>query len=670
MKLFVRVFAILTVICGISHSCKDYLDISDYFDDELKLDTVFAQKRYVEAYLWGAVSQFPDEGKVFYNPYTPGPYATDEAFTLADLNSYKGMTLVLGEVNASNIGSTPFKTWGNMYQVIRKCNTVLARVDEAGDWTSSSEKLSLLAYVRFFRAYAYYQILVDFGPPILLGDEVLKSNEDLSYYDRSRCLYDEAVEYICSELEEASKYLPMKQQTMNFGRPTKGAAYGLVARLRLIHASPMFNGGVVARTYFSNWVRKTDGKHYVQQSYDEKRWAVAAAAAKRVMDMTDGGNPFYKLYTVDADESTPALPKNVTSDPGYYNSYPTGAAGIDPFRSVSELHNGEAIASINPEYVWGRSSPAIAEMTQRAFPIQTGNWSEWCIPQKIIDAFRMIDGRTIYDSSTDYPYSESGFSTEGKTFSGYKLNSGVFNMYINREARFYANVGFSECYWTMSSTAESGKHDLTITYYYDSANGKSAAHNSGVYTITGYVNKKNIHSMDAHNGANARVMPKTFGIIRFAEILLSYAEALNNLTTAHSVQIGNETVSVSRDMEAMKNAFNRVRYRAGLPGLSDAELSNVKTMQALVEQERMIELMHENRRYYDVRRWGIYEDVESAPITGMNTDASKASYYQRVIVNSVRVGARVVNKRMAFLPIPKNEVRRMPSFDQNPGWGD
>jgi hypothetical protein len=84
----------------------------------------------------------------------------------------------------------------------------------------------------------------------------------------------------------------------------------------------------------------------------------------------------------------------------------------------------------------------------------------------------------------------------------------------------------------------------------------------------------------------------------------------------------------------------------------------------------MIELMHENRRYYDVRRWGKYEETENEPVMGMNVDATKDNFYQQVIVNSVRVVGRIVDKKMIFLPIDINEVRRMPKFDQNPGWDD
>jgi hypothetical protein len=666
-----------------SSSCKDYLDIGTYFDDELKLDTVFAQKRYVEAYLWGAAAMFPDDGAIYRNPYTPGPYASDESFTLAGLDEYRGMGYVMGEINSSNIGYASFGKWGNRYKIIRICNTFFARVNEAKDWETVAEKNLLIGYARFFRAFAYYDLLMDFGPPILVGDELVAGNEAIEYYDRPRALYDEAIEYICSEFEEAAHFLPTQQTVMNFGRPTKGAAYGLIARLRLIHASPLFNGGTASHIYYGNWIRKADGKHYIQQNYDEKRWAVAAAACKRIMDLTDAGKPRYSLYKVDADENTPDLPTGVVSDPDFYQTYPNGAAGIDPYRSYSEMFTGEAVAAINPEFVWGRLSSAIEDMIRRSFPIQTSDWSENCVPQKIIDNFRMIDGRTIYESSPDYPYSETGFMSEPKYFSGYILNPNstsfalqgqnpatVSNMYNNREARFYASIGFCECHWPMSSTTTSMKHDLIVRYYYDSPNGKSAAHTALIYTATGYVTKKYIHPVDAFGGDNNRRMPKAFGIIRYAEILLSYAEALNNLTGTHTVELDNVSYTVSRNVEEMKKAFNQVRYRAGLPGASAADLASTPKFFEIIKQERMIELLHENRRYYDVRRWGIYLEEDGQPVTGMNTDATKENFYQRVVVNSVRVTSRIVDKKMVFLPIVKDEVRRLPSFDQNPGWED
>jgi hypothetical protein len=274
-KFYIKIIVGVLFLTVCQSSCKDFLNVDKYFSDELKLDSIFAQKRYIEAYMWGMAAMFPDEGQIYLRPYTPGPLASDEAFTLfRTADGFAGMAFVLGELNPDGLSN--LNTWGNLYKIIRKCNTILARIDEASDWTVS-ERLRILGYTRFYRAYAYYQLLMDFGPPVLLGDEIPENNEAIEYYDRPRSTYDEAVEYVCTEFEEATQYMPASVAVMDFGRPTKGAAYGLTARLRLIHASPLFNGGQAARTYFGNWIRKVDGVHYVSQTPDEKRWAVAAA---------------------------------------------------------------------------------------------------------------------------------------------------------------------------------------------------------------------------------------------------------------------------------------------------------------------------------------------------------------------------------------------------------
>lgn len=660
---------ILSIFISWGLSSCDYLNIDGYVDDELKLDSIFASKRYIEAFMWNAAAQFPDEGAIFGggNMYTPGPMATDEAFCLFGTGEFQGMAFVLGELNDANLGH--FNRWGQWYRIIRQCNTIFTRIDEASDWTAV-ERLNVIAYTRFIRAYAYYNLLMNFGPVVLLGDEMPNNNEDITYYDRPRDLYDDCVEYICTEFEEAALYLPARvNSVLEYGRPTKGAALALVARVRLIHASDLFNGGRSSRTYFGSWTRKTDGQHYIQQTYDPKRWAVAAAAAKRVMDLQQDGLPMYRLHTVEADDKTPQLPTN-TDDPSYQNDFPEGAGGIDPFHSYLDMFNGETVMNINPEFIWARNSTILRDYTKHSFPVANGGWNGMSVTQKIVDAYEMVDGRTINDASEDYPYAEIGFTNERRElYRDYFLNANVYNMYVNREARFYASIGFSEAFWSMGSTSDNTQKNLTITYYNDSPNGKSGAPNPDDHPITGYVLRKYVNPIDAWAGTSARRIDKPFPIIRYAEILLSYAEALNQLGgETFTVEVNGEMQTFSRDINEIKKAINQVRYRSGLPGLQESDLTNAERVLEKIKKERMVEFLFENRRYFDVRRWGDYEASESEPIKGMNTAGTRDTYYQRVIPTSYRISNRVVNRKMIFLPIPKAEMRRLPSFDQNPGW--
>ena len=650
-------------------SCKDYLNIDEYFDDEFNIDSAFVNARYMEAYMWGAAAMFPDEAQTIRYGYTPGPMATDEGFNGltggGSSNVYYGMDFATGRISPDFFGdSNPnLNQWSNYYKIIRKCNSVLQNLDRPTDLTNA-DRLRIEGYTRFIRAYAYYNILVDYGPPILLGDDVVNTNEALEYYDRPRATFDEAMEYTCGEFEKAAQLLPREISILDFGRPTQGAALGLVARLRLIHASPLFNGGPVASSYFGTWKRSSDNAHYVSQKYDESRWAVAAAAAKRVMDLGK-----YKLYTVPSDDNTPALPEGVTSDPNFYGTYPNGAGGIDPFKSYSDIFTGEAVAAINPELIWGRNTGYINEFISKgSFPPSLGGWGRFSVTQKVVDAYLMDDGRTKEEASLDGYYSETGFTSEPRFFSGYPLNSGVYNMYANREMRFYASIGFNEAVWQALSSTTLNNH--TAKYYYQDADGRGGVTASSPnYPITGYVIKKFNHPMDAWTGTGARHINKAYPIIRYAEILLSYAEALNNLTTSHTVQLGDKQYTMSRNVEEIRSTFNSIRYRAGLPGLTAAEVSDADEFQNQMERERMVELLWENRRFYDVRRWGIYEETEREPIRGMNPDgATKETYYQRVIPGSSSFLTRVVDKKLVWMPIPRAETRRLPSLDQNPGY--
>ncbi len=665
MRNIVWVMALL--LTGAFSSC-DFLDVDGYFDDTLKYDSVFTNKLYLEKYLWGAAGQLPDESAIFGNDVLPGETGTDEIFTLNHPNLFHTKALTLGEISSSNLNG--LDAWSPCYKVIRKANTILQRIDECKDLTSL-QRAEFVGYAHFLRGYAYYMILMAYGPAVILGDEVLDNNEESSYYARARATYDETVEYICSELEEAAKFIPDNVEISNFGRPTRGAAYAIIARVRLHAASPAFNGGSAAYRYFGTWKRSSDGENYVNQTYDERKWALAAAACKRVIDMKK-----YQLHTVekvladagDATEATPSLPENVSA-----LDFPYGAGNIDPLKSYANMFNGTTYAIQNKELIWGKTSGSIQGFTQQSFPIYMGGYNSMCLTQKVIDAYRMRDGKTIEEAKATGEYKETGNSRVLSYFSGYRVLRGTHNMYVNREMRFYACVGYNGCYWPGNSCSNNNFRQQTIYYYFGANAGKDkAVAEPRNYCATGYVLKKYVHPEDNwYNGDGSTRTSKTFPIIRYGEILLSYAEAVNHLTQSHKVQMesGQEyTLSRATNLEEAVFSFNQIRYRSGLPGLNEEEYSTEEQFDALIKQERFIEFMAEGRRFYDVRRWGTLEEEESVPVMGMNVDGDATDFYQRTIVNHSDYRNRVCDKKMVLLPISRNEIRKSSLLDQNPGW--
>lgn len=660
-KITNTLFVFISVIT--LHSSCNFLDVTDYFEDTLNIDSVFQNKDYLERYLWGAAALLPDASNIFRSSHYPAILGSDEGFTMWE-DDYITQRFPLDRVTPDNLGS--MNVWPRLYMVIRKANTIFARIDECPG-LSGQERREIIGYAHFLRGLAYYHLLLNYGPLLIAGDEVYDTSLPAEAYQKYRSTYDESVDYVCAELETAAAYIPSDVPIPVFGRPTKGAAYGLIARLRVYAASPLFNGGQAARIYFSDFRRQSDNVHYVSQTYSEEKWAIAAAACRRVMDMD------YQLHTVEATVTTPALPEGITHDPNFYKNWPEGANGIDHFKSYSEMFNGETLGFRNKEFVFGQNSPEVRYSSYLSFPAQFGGWNGYGIPQKIIDAYRMTDGRDISNPSARYPYSEEGFSTRDSAFSGYLIRANVNTMYLNREPRFYASVGFSGCFWPMNSTTESGKFAQQVFYSVDGNAGKSAtvAGDTRNYPITGYVSKKYIHPDDAWSGANAAVLDKPFALVRLADILLMYAESLNNLTGSYQVTdtLTETTFTLSRDINEIAKAFNSVRYRSGLPGLEKNELDDPTMFFEALKRERMVEFLHEGLRYYDIRRWGIVAEEEGKPIMGMDTERTeRGGYFNRVISNYATVRNREFKPKMILLPIDRQEIMRVQTLDQNPGW--
>ena len=83
----------------------------------------------------------------------------------------------------------------------------------------------------------------------------------------------------------------------------------------------------------------------------------------------------------------------------------------------------------------------------------------------------------------------------------------------------------------------------------------------------------------------------------------------------------------------------------------------------------MVEFLHENRRYYDICRWGIFEELEREPLTGLNVDAEKwEGFYSPTIISYRTIRERTFKSKYMFMPLHRNELRKVPSLDQNPGW--
>ena len=236
------------------------------------------------------------------------------------------------------------------------------------------------------------------------------------------------------------------------------------------------------------------------------------------------------------------------------------------------------------------------------------------------------------------------------------------------EMRFYASVGFNHCYWSGLSYigTEGNQTKQTVTYYANGTAAPSSDHPED-YNHTGFTCKKYIHYVE--DQLKGMMKSKTFPIMRYAEVLLNYVEALNELGSNTYTDEENG-ITVSRDVDEMVKYFNMVRYRAGLPGITADDARDVTTMRDLIKRERRVEFFCEGRRYHDLRRWGDAIDAYNEPVTGMNIAArstDRKACHTETVINNTR-SHRVFSYKDYFLPIPRTTMDKNPKLVQNPGW--
>ncbi len=638
-------------------SCKKgYLNVDEYLYDFTSLDSVFADQDKLLTYINGIASYLPNEDRLWTNAWAPFQIASDENFISWNDDRHAGMKFLLGEITPY-LANSYYNNYGTWYKGIRKANTVIARIDETKN-ISTSTKREYLGEMYFFRGYFMYLLIQQYGPAVIPPDEVLDIDATGEELSLERNTYDECVNYIIENMELASSYLPnTKDALSDIYRPTSGAALAVMSRVLLVAASPMYNGN----PSYSTW-KRTDGTNFINQTNDNTKWGKAAVAAKRIIQ-----NGQYELYTYPRSTDTEALASNVPTD-----QYPNGAGGIDPYRSYKYSFIGEVPATSNSEIIWcTNQSPTTTDSPLWISSLALhGGGNGLNITQDLVDAYKMKDGRDINNSSTEYPYPGANdvYQTIGSTkvHSDVQIASNAARMYDNREPRFYATIGFCHSYFkgTTYTGSETTYKNVEITYY-SNGNGAPTTNYPNDYNHTGYTCIKYNHHTDNLRGS---ALSKVFPIFRYAEILLNYAEALNELNGTYFDE--STGITVQRDLEEIANAVNRVRYRAGLPGMSSEELTSQSSVREAIKRERKVEFALEGRRYHDLRRWLDAPDAFGTPIVGMNIKASssqRSSFYTRTIINNVLTDREWAFK-LYFWPLPKNVLDKNSKLVQNPSW--
>ncbi len=666
-------------------SCSDYLDSDKYFEDRITINKVFTSKQRSQQWLAYAFSFLKNE-----NADVVGKEKETNSFTFADdmyygdrdvnydskeWNELSYNTFMQGQYNEDNFN----QAWTMCYKGIYQASVFINNIDMNTEMTDK-ERLDYKGQARFVRAYYYWLLLRRYGPVPIVPNEGIDYTQSYEQIAIPRNSYEEVVDYISNEMIQAAKEIQYtKRDGENCARPTKGACLATRALALIYSASPLANGN--NDTYAKSLV-DDKGKELLNSTYKEEKWAKAAAACKDVMELG-----VYDLYHASFN-TTEAVgdPKTIVPADSTcifaQNTWPKGWKDIDPFKSYRVLFSGDIAPEDNTELIFSRIDQNATEINhsmksfaRHSMPRDFGGWNTHGLTQKMVDAYYMNDGSDCPGKDRELNGGNgterlTGFTTlqdyqQGK----YKpLAANVSLQYANREPRFYASVGYNGSVWEYLSDPEPTHHNRQTFYYRGSGNGYN---NSQFYLRTGISVKKYVNQTDVPDREDYRnIKDKAEPAIRYADILLLYAEALNELEGTYSIASWdkNTTYTIQRNIEEIQKGIHPIRIRGGVPDYDAQIYSNKNLLRDKIKRERMIEFMGEGKRYFDLRRWKDAPKELNQQIYGCNImmDANhKSEFHQIIPINNLRM---TFSDRMYFWPIRHSELKHNSRLTQNPGW--
>ncbi len=336
-----------------------------------------------------------------------------------------------------------------------------------------------------------------------------------------------------------------------------------------------------------------------------------------------GNNPSYWAEAAQAARDFISV-NNQQSNP--YRLYSTGDPDNDYYEcfTITPMLNYEFILCPEP---WATTF-INTEMAPCGFAGQITANGRTNPTQNLVDCYETINGLPIDKDPTYDPQ----------------------NPYVNRDPRFSQTIFHHGMMWGDIEQEEYRMVDVSYP------NGRDYKELHGG-TLTGYYCKKYVNKI-SYKVPSTPIM--AFPSYRYGEILLNAAEAVNE----------------AEGPDAAYQYVNEIRARAGMPaysGMTQAELRE------RIRNERRIELCFEDHRYFDERRWKIFEGQT------MTSEIGKPYYQQYYNLYGVTVTnpnnphyeyrpadtyptRAFVSPKSYLFPLPDADVKRAPNLGQNPGW--
>ncbi len=484
--------------------------------------------------------------------------------------------------------------WRNFYEGVIRANNAIANIP-AKSPSADAKKARLVAEAKFLRAYFYFRLnQVWKGVPIYL--------EPFLYTEatKGRSTEAEVWNVVLKDLSDciAETNLPAKYAKGNasYGRVTKGAAYAL------------------------------RGKVYMYLG----KWAEAAADFSNV---TVSGYRLFNDYRLLFKE------QNEQSDEMIFSIQNTGITGLG---STTQFFCGtrSSFGSCWNTYI---VSPNGVDL----FENMDGSRFNW---DAVIPGYNAMNvrARQVYFLRDNLTAAErTARAAQGADMTKYLPvgnEARLLRAYENRDPRLSASV--ITPYATYNGLFGISPATVTSRYPFRA----EAAVNGDLRTDTQaefyYLHRKFVYE------GNAELLNRSFGpidfpVIRYADVLLMWAEALTEMG----------------DLPGAISKVNEVRTRAGMPALQQTTparptfIANQAALRDRIRNERRIEFLNEGINYFDELRWKTLKDTKFGGGNGLR------SVWGGNIANYTWGGDHFYT-----WAIPQAEIQINPNLVQNPGW--
>ena len=482
----------------------------------------------------------------------------------------------------------------------------------------SEEEKELILAQASFYRAWFYYQLINRYGGMPIIDKVFAGGDD----NLPRKTYRESHEWMMKDIEYACEHLPLLWDDTNYGRPDKAAAMGFKAQALLYAASPLFRNGL---------------DKIEDNGYDVELALKAAKAAQDCLELVESGTCGRKFTT----------------------------GTMDDYRSIFILPN---TTNCHEEYLWWNRNTVNQTVLIRIW----WNWAAWdskaaggaqafgAPTANIVNYFERKGADGIY-----YPIDDPN--------SGYV--EGQWASMQNRDPRLANSILLPGRRWgNMKGAPRYVESWVGSTGYNTFINGSlSSAREFAGYLCCkwSWPDANNVDLTDNSGFSLYRFLPP---YIRVTEMYLDYAEALFEAT-------GSATTAPAGFNMTPAQALNIVRARVGVTPVADAQLASDK-FRATYRRERTVELIFENHRWEDIRRWMIFDEVFPTSTPILNTvwtcdqgasakgsdynDGQDLTFHWTNVRNNVEV--RNYSTKHYLYPFSGAVVGSQTNVKQNPGW--